>query len=828
MKKFLSIFLMAIVLFSFNAIADDVKLPEVKYSSLDDKLPMNPEVKHGTLDNGLKYYIMENHKPANRAELQIVFMCGSVLEEDDQAGLAHFSEHMCFNGTKNFPKAELVSFLEKTGMRFGADVNANTGFDRTYYMLTIPLDSAGMLENGFQVLEDWASNVSFDPEEIEKERGVIMEEWRVYRGANQRVMKTHFPNLLKGSKYADRLPIGDTAVILHAPRERFMDLYTNFYRPNLTAVIAVGDFDGKKIEKIIKERFSKLKNPANAKERKEYKIPIHKERIVSIATDKELPMAQVQMYIKHPGMDEGTYRTYRDNIVHRIIGQMLSMRMQELSQSKEPPFLAAGGGFGNFLGDIASFSLVSIPKAEGNGIINGFEAALKEAYRACQHGFTKTELDRTKEAMLTNMESALKEKDKTESKAYAMECGRNFIEDEGMPGIAYEVALYKKFLPEITIDEVNKVMKSYIKDEGVVVAVSAPEAEGIIVPKEDEILAKIDEVKAMKLEPYVDKVSDKPLFDKELTPGTITSEKKYDKADVKEFTLSNGVRVIYKTTDFKNDEILVRAYSPGGYSNATDDIYLSAEFADAILNNAGIADFTDIELQKMLTGKLVSIAPSIGELTEGFRGMAAPKDFEILMQLVHLYFTNPRLDYDAFDSFISKQKDALKNRDKDPQNALRDTIRVTMSNYHKRERPLTADMLENVDPDDAYDFFRNRYADAGDFTFIFVGNIDEKQLKDFAKKYLATLPTTGRKENWKDLGVKAPKNKLEKKVFKGQEKKSTVYLTMRDDFKYTPENKMELHALVEVLRIQLREAIREEKRRSLRNWRLRRYKPLPE
>ncbi len=806
MKRFISLLILMAVSFSFGFAQD---FPEVKYESLDDKLPQDPKVTTGTLDNGVKYYIRENSKPEDRAELRMVVKAGSVLETDEQAGLAHFIEHMCFNGTKNFPKQELVSFLESTGMRFGADVNANTGFDRTYYLLTIPLDSAGLLDKGLQVLEDWMHNVSFDKEEIDKERKVILEEWRVYRGAQMRIMREQLPVILKGSKYAERLPIGDTSVIKHAPREEFLAFYNDWYRPDLMAVMAVGDFDKDEIEKKIKEQFSRIEPVKNPKERKDYEVPSQGKPLVSVATDKEMPQSTVILYFKNKRPELGTYRSYRTNIKKQLFSQMLTQRLQELTREAEPPFMYGAGGISNFLADLEAFNMIAVTQSDG--IMKGSEALMKETFRALQHGFIESELERAKKQYLRRIENYYNERDKTESMDYTEEYFRNFMFGEGFPGIAYEFAMTKKFLPEIKVDEINEISKKYIDEKDLVITVSAPEKEDVEVPNEDQLLAKYREVKDMDIEPYEDKVSDVPLFSKDVEPAEIVSEKEIKDVGVTEIKLSNGATVLLKPTDFKNDEILFRAFSPGGHSLASDDTYLSAEYSADIVEEAGLSKFTKTELEKMLAGKVLSISPYMGEKTEGLSGNTTPEDLETFLQLLNLSFTDPRLDYKAFDSYYSKLKEQIKHRSATPSSAFRDTIQVTMAQHHKRERPLTMDLIENIDPDDAYDFYRERFIDASDFTFIFVGTFKADEIKPMIQKYIGSIPDIDRQEKWKDIGIRPPKGKLEKKVYKGIEPKSQVRLSMTGDFEFTPKNRLALKSVIEVLRIKLRESIREEK-----------------
>lgn len=783
--------------------------PNISYKSLNDKIPVDTSIIYGKLDNGLTYYIQSNKKPENRADLQIVINAGSVLEDDDQKGLAHFTEHMCFNGTKNFPKQELVSFLESTGMRFGADVNASTGFDQTYYTITIPLDKEGYLEKGMQVLEDWAHNVTFDAGEIEKERGVIMEEWRLRKGAQERIRQKHIPILFYNSKYEKRNPIGDTSIIEHASREQFLRYYQDWYRPNLMAIIVVGDINKYEIEKMIKERFGNLKNPQIPRVKEEFPIQPNKDVLISIAKDKEMPMSNITIYYKDKEDKDGTFGAYRLSIMNGLIAEMFNQRLQELTRKPEPPFLYGMGQKTNFIAKSSAFLLASGTK--NDAILKGMESLLSEAYRAKEHGFTATELERAKKEFVRRVETSFAERDKTPSDRLAREYFRNFVSEEPIPGIEYELALTKKFIPDITLEELNQLFKSYIKKENVIITVSAPDKENIVIPTENEIKAKYDELSKKEFAAYVDQASNEPIFSKNVAPGTITSQKEIKKIGVTELKLSNGVKVFLKPTDFKNDQILIRAYSPGGTSLAPDKDYLSADEASQIVNEAGVSKFDATKLEKMLAGKVVGIRPYISELTEGLQGNAAPEDMETMFQLINLYFTEPRMDYDSYESYTTKLKESLKNSDLSPDKALRDTFNVTMSQYNYRERPMTESMLKELDPDKAFDFYKNRFSDASDFTFVFVGNFEVEKIKPFITQYIASLPATNRKETWKDLGIKPPKGFISKKVYKGMDKKSSVMIALTGPFEFNRENRNYLQSMIEVFNILLRESIREEK-----------------
>ena len=468
MMRSITLFIIAI------AITVSAQAQSLDGKKMSDKMPFYENVLTGTFDNGMKYFIMENNLPANRAELQIVVKAGAVQEEEDQKGLAHFIEHMCFNGTKHFPKNELIDFLESTGMRFGGDVNANTGFDRTYYLLTIPTDKDGMIDNGLQVLQDWMAYVDFDQDELDKERQVILEEWRVYRGANERVQKKHLPVLLWGSKFADRLPIGDTAVILNAPREAFLRYYEDWYRPNISAVIAVGNFDKDEMFTKIKKLFGELDNPKNPRELKEYEIPLHDDIKVSIAKDPELPTPVISYNFKHKGMEKGTYASYVESVKERLISAMLSERFQVHIQDPESPFtMYAGGNIGDFIGDLKAASLIAIPKTER--FKDALETLLVEGYRAKKHGFTEGELERAKMQAMSFYESAYKDRENVKSADYAREFYQYFYDGTAAPGIEIELAVVKEIFPKITLEHVNEMIDKYIRDKAVVITISAPE-----------------------------------------------------------------------------------------------------------------------------------------------------------------------------------------------------------------------------------------------------------------------------------------------------------------------------------------------------------------
>lgn len=807
MKKLLLIVSMCLISFSLQA----QDLPAIKYNSLSDPMPTDPKVKIGKLANGLKYYIRENKLPEKRAYLQIVVKAGSIDEDNDQFGLAHFIEHMCFNGTKHFPKNDLIKVIESSGMKFGQDLNANTSFDRTYYLLQISTESEKNFEDGMQILQDWLANVSFDPEELDKERKVILEEWRLGRGAGERIQKQQFPKMLYGSRYADRDVIGDTATILHAPREVFLRYYKDWYRPNLSAVILVGDFDATVAENKIKKYFEPIKNPTPEREKIYYSIPEHKEPQISIASDKEMPYSMIQMLFKRKAQPQGSFKNYRDGFVHNLAATMLSLRYNELTRKAKPPFMYAGGGYQNNMqiSDLAAFTLICMPQT--GDIMGGFRALLEEAFRASQHGFTATELERAKTTILKSYETSYNERDKSESEGYASEYFRNFMFNEAMPGIAYEYAFAQKEVPGITLEEINQSIKGMLVNNNLFIGLSLPEKDDIEKPTEAEIMRVFNEVANSKLDAYVDNVTTEPLLKRKPKAGRISEVKDVANLGAKEYTLSNGARVITKKTDFKNDEVQMRAFSYGGTSLMSDADFRTGENAAGIIDACGLGKFDQNTLTKMLQDKMCGVSPYIDDINEGVSGSTTPQDMETFFQLLYSYFKSPRTDTDAFAAFISNTRDQLENQDKDPSSIYRDTIMATLSNYHKRGLPFETKHLDQIKLERAMELYKERFADAGDFTFVFVGNFDQNELENYIKTYIASLPGKNSKEKFVDVGIESPKGKYTKIVKKGTDKKSTVMLRFYNDYEFSSENNYALSTLAELTNIRLYEQIREDK-----------------
>lgn len=804
MKK-ISTFLILIVFIPF-AFAQEVTVS----GKMDNLLPVDSLVRIGKLENGLTYYIRNNKKPEKRVEMRLVVNVGSMMEDDDQLGISHFVEHMAFNGTKNFEKNEIVSYLQSIGVQFGADLNAYTSFDETVYILPIPTDDEDILKQGLQILEDWAHNVTFSEEEIDKERGVVIEEWRLGRGADQRMRDEYFPVLFKGSRYAERLPIGKKEIIENATYETIRRYYRDWYRPDLMSVIAVGDIDVDQMEAMIKAHFSNLINPVNERPRKSYPVPDHDEFLIAIASDKEASFTIVRLNYKTDNVETKTFSDFRRDGIYQLYNGMLNERLNELKQSADPPFILASTGFGSMVRTKSSYSSFAVVGADG--IEKGLTAIITENERVLKYGFTQAELDRYKKRILNNYEQAYKESDKTESGIYAREYIRSFLTQEPIPGIKFEYEYYKEVLPGIRLEEVNALAPLWIRDKNRVVVVTAPEKEGIILPTESDIRKMLDEADKMEIEAYQEEELATELIADLPTPGEVIATKKFDITDVTELTLSNGVKVVLKPTDFKNDEILMAASSPGGSSLYSDDDYMSASNAASIINESGVSDFSSTDLQKMLAGKTVRVSAYIGSLSEGLNGNAAPKDFESMLQLIHLYFTAPRKDKDAFKSMVTKNKMLFENLMSNPQFYFQDQVQKIMSRNNPRGGGFpTAEDLDKIDFERAYAIYKDRFADAGDFHFVFVGNFSIDEITPKLELYLGSLPTLNRNESWKDLGIRPPEGLVDKVVFKGTDPKSQVVINFTGEKPYDKKSNYDISSLGELLTIKLVEILREEK-----------------
>jgi zinc protease len=789
----------ALTLFTFS------QIPEA-----DKKLPVDEKIRIGKLDNGLKYYIRYNKRPEKRVEMRLAVNAGSILEDEDQLGLAHFVEHMCFNGTKHFEKNELINYLQSVGIKFGPDINAYTSFDETIYMLTIPTDSTEILNKGYLVMEDWAHNVLFEEEEIDKERGVIIEEWRIGRGPWQRMRDKYLPVLFKDSRYAERLPIGKKEIIENSDYETLKRFYYDWYRPDLMAFIVVGDIDIDETEEKIKQHFSNIELLESQKPRLLYDVPDHEETMVSVATDKEAPVTVVQIFYKADAEKFETYEDYRRMLIYNLFTGMLNQRLNELKEKSEPPFINAETYYGS-LWARTKYALQASALVSENGLETGLQALLEENLRVRKHGFTEGELERYKSNMLRYYERAYSERDKTESNTYASEYIRNYLEDEPIPGIEFEYEFAVKHIPGITLEEVNLAAKKLVKENNRVIVVNAPDKENIIIPSDNELLALVEEVEQSDISPYTDKLLSTELMGYIPQKGKIIEEKKIEEIDVTELKLSNGIRVVLKSTDFKNDEILMSAFSPGGHALYPDEDHQSAINADGIIEESGISEFSNSDLTKMLAGKTVSVSPRINYYFEGFAGNSSPKDLEAMFKLIYLYFTDPRKDTSSFKSFITKQKGLYKNLLSDPVQYYFDQYRRIKNNHHPRAPKLPSEEdFEKIDFKRTIDIYKDRFADASDFLFLFVGAFDTDSIKPLIETYLGSLPDIGREEKWKDLNIRPPEGKVEEVVKKGMDPKSFVAVYFDKEVEWNEEDEHLLWTIGRILNRKYIEILREE------------------
>lgn len=774
-------------------------------------VPMDQNFRHGKLDNGLTYYIRKNTEPKQRAEFYIAQNVGAILEEDSQNGLAHFLEHMAFNGTKNFPGKGIINYFETVGVKFGYNINAFTSVDETVYNLSdVPTTREGIIDSALLVLHDWSSFITLDPQEIDNERGVIREEWRTGRSAERRMYKQNMATIYKGSKYATRDVIGDINVINNFKHQEIKDYYAKWYRPDLQSIIIVGDIDVDKIEQKVKTMFADIQKPVNPATREFYQLPDNDEPLVGIASDPEARNTILYLYYKHDVTpnDQKNIGYLRAEIIRDLISTMISARLTEITQKPNPPFVFAASGMGNMVRTKSAFMFYAALKNEG--MFDGFKGLVREAERVKQFGFTASELDRAKADYLRNLENQLKEKDKQKNEAYVWQAVNNFLEAEPIPGIEFEHAFANGIMPTITINELNAYVTKLVTDKNMVITVMGPQKEGVVLPTEEGILASLKEVKTEKIEAYVDNVSTKPLVENVAKPGKVTKVNANNVFGTTEMVLSNGAKVIFKHTDFKEDEVSLTAFSNGGYSLADNKTLPSATFATQIVSTAGVGEFSKTDLDKMLAGKLVSVRPVIGEEYEGINGSASPKDFETMLQLVYLYFTAPREDVESFNTYMERMKAFMANASADPRKAFSDSITIAMANRNPRVMPQDLEYLNKVDYKMVMDFYKNRFADASDFTFIFTGNVKAEEAKPLIEKYIGGLPTVKRKDVAKDNGVRAPKGKVSNFFNKQlQTPKSSVYIALTGDAQYNLENMVMVSYINSILQNRYLEEIRE-------------------
>ncbi len=772
---------------------------------VDPPLPLNPAIETGTLPNGLTYYVLAHKVPAHRAQLWLAVNAGSVLEDDDQRGLAHFVEHMGFNGTRRFPKQALVDFLEKSGVQFGADLNASTGFDQTVYTLQVPTDRPELVTSGLGILRDWSDGVTFDPVEVEKERGVVLEEWRLGRGAGKRLLDKQAPVVFAGSRYAERSPIGKPEIIQGASRDAIVRFYKDWYRPDLMAVIAVGDFDDKAMVAQIRSEFASLAPATSPRPRPEAVVLPHPDPLVSIETDPEATSTRVSVMTEMPHRPDATRADYRRMLGERLYDTMLNARLDEIRRMPDAPFVSAGSGSGALVRTLDAFTQSATVTEDG--VRAGLGSLLEEVLRVERGGFTATELSRAKANTLRAYARLVMEYPKSNGRALASEIVRNFLQKEAMPGPVVEHQLIVELLPTFTLEELNGLGKELDKGSRVI-TVTGPATMTPVTAA--DLLATTKSVEARDIAPYQDAVPTAPLIASPPAPGSVVATRTIPELSVTEWTLSNGARVVVKPTNIKNDEVLMTSFAPGGTSLAPDADYVSAEFAATVTSQAGLGALDPVALRKMLAGKVVSERPNIGELEQGISASGSPADLETMMQLVYLAYTSPRRDESTFRSWKARELEEAKDRLLSPEAAFRDEMLVFSMRNHPRRQPTTPAVIDRVDLDKAMSFYRDRFADASAFTFVLVGNLSLERTKSLVETYLASLPASHRNETYKDVDARWVPGVAKKEVARGTEPKSLVSLTFHGDEKWSRDAQNDMQMLGEVLRIRLREVLRED------------------
>lgn len=778
-------------------------------------LPIDPKIRYGKLDNGLTYYIRANQKPKDRAEFYIAQNVGAILENDDQNGLAHFLEHMAFNGTKNYPGKGIINYFESIGVKFGANINAYTSLDETVYNLSdVPTMRESVIDSALLVLHDWSSFILLEGDEIDSERGVIREEWRTGAGAERRMWKEANKLKYPGSQYAKRDVIGDTAVINNFTHKTIRDFYHKWYRPDLQAILVVGDVDVDKIEAKIKAMFADIPRKENAGERPIHPIFDNEEPIIALVKDPEASMTRIELEYKHnvvPTEIKLSMGGYFFGIANSLISTMMGNRFDEITQQADAPFVGGYAYYGELVKSKDAFQLLAVPK-EGFEM-NGLKALLLEAEKVKRFGFTNSELERAKTDLLKGIEKAYNERENQKNNVLVKEYVRHFLNQEVIPGIEWEYQTLQALLPQLTVDRINEMAKSYITDNNLIVSFMSPDKEAVKVPSKDQILLAIEDSKKAELTAKAEEDMNKPLIKKAPKAGKVKKISVNATFGTTEWVLSNGVRVVFKPTKFKQDEILFNAFSEGGLSKVSNVADLpSAMFASSIMSNNGLGEYTQIELSKLLTGKIAAVSPSISSYEEALSGNSSVSDFETLMQLIYLHFTAPRKDDNAFKALINSYRASMANSASDPRKAFSDSINMLVNNRHPRTILMSLEMLDQVDQDKALAIYKERFAVPADFTFVFTGNIDpaNNDVKKAITTYLGGLKTKKTKEKFTDNNIRKAKGKVSNEFRKEMKiQKASNFILYSAQLPYNMNNRTTLTAIGSILSMRYLESIRE-------------------
>ncbi|MBR4840327.1 MAG: insulinase family protein [Paludibacteraceae bacterium] len=779
-----------------------------------EPLPMDPDLRYGVMENGLTYYIRHNDVVPERADFYIVQNVGAILEEDSQNGLAHFLEHIAFNGTTHFPGKSLINYFETIGVKFGANINAYTSLDQTVYNLTsVPTNRDGIVDTALLVLHDWSGFISMEPDEIDKERGVIREEWRTRANANRRIWSKSLPILYRNSQYAKRDVIGDTAVINNFKPQTLRDFYQKWYRPDLQGLIIVGDINVDSVEATLKRLFTDVPKRINPTPRPYFQLEDNEDPIVAIITDAEARQTRIDVEFRHEPQSDRSRASlagYIASIYQNLIGNMLGQRLDEICQKADAPIAGAYAEYGELVRTKDVFELLAI--AHDGRELDALKTLLTEAERVRRFGFTQTELDRAKIELLSRMEKAYNERNKTKNNTYVQEYINNFLRFEPIPGITWEFKTLQSVLSSITLEQLNDVAKKYIGEKNMTVMISGAEKNAALLPNEKSVLNAIDEVRGLALTPYQEKELGGNLVEKMPKKGKVKKETVNENLGAKVWTLSNGMRVVLKPTKLKEDEILLYAYSEGGLSLIDNLNELpSGMLCASVVENNGLGNFNMIDLSKKLAGKVLSISPSVGSYEETISGSSSVKDVETLLQLFYLYFTSVREDNEGYSALCNQYKTYLTNKVLDPNSAFSDSVKVTANQHDKRTAPFNLEMLGKVDQKKALELFKGRFENPADFTVYLVGNIDEEQMKPLILTYLGGLKKQGNLEKWKDQGTRKPKG-IVKNYFEKELKveKASNFVLYSGAMDFTMENRIAMGMIADILRMRYTDSLREQ------------------
>ena len=785
-------------------------------------LPQDPAIRTGKLKNGMTYYIRHNAKEPGLADFYIAQRVGSILEEPRQRGLAHFLEHMAFNGTKHFTgkggQLGIVPWCETIGVKFGANLNAYTSVDQTVYNISaVPVKRDGIIDSCLLILNDWSHYLLLEDEEIDKERGVIHEEWRTRRAgrAVSRLMENAMPYIYKGTKYEDCLPIGSMDIVDHFPYNDLRDYYHKWYRPDLQGIVVVGDVDVDKMERKIQRLFSKIPMPKNAAERVYYPVTDNDTMIVNIQKDAEQPVVLVHMYMKRdatPDSEKLQEQYLRGDYVDGLIGSMLNSRYAELRQQATPPFMSATGRAGSFFISRTkeAFSLAVSCKQEN--ILGGLMTAVAATERARQHGFTASELERAKQLYMTGAERRYEGRNDRRNSHYVNQCVQHFLACEPMLSAEQNLELTKKFDREVTLDEVNRAVRRLITDKNQVVVMYAPDKESVVLPTEHDIEQVVLAAQQQQYAPYVEQQLPEHLVGKLPQAGTIVSEQPY-KHGFTELTLSNGMKVYVKKTDFSADGVQMKIHGEGGLSLYGDEDIPNFSLVSSAVSEAGIGDYDATTLRKMLTGKAVRYGVSVGHRGQSFSANGAVKNLQTMLELAYLHFTQPRRDTVAFAGLMNRTRSFLSNRNASPKVDYNDSISAIMYGHNPRVQPVTQQLIDKADYDRILQIYKERFADASNFKAVIVGNVDMEALRPMLCQYLAALPATHKNEqtNWKNVAQVVDGSGVHKFTKKQATPLANVTIFYSADVPFSPQSDLELDFLKRVLQVAYTDSVREEK-----------------